>query len=66
MNYKAYFDGSCFLSDCGIGYVVRDPEGLPVCEVAEYVGRGSRTARSKSRISGSRVSDTLMTILVGG
>ena len=40
MNYKAYFDGSCFLSDCGIGYVVRDPDGFPVCEAAEYVGRG--------------------------
>ena len=40
MSYKAYFDGSCFLNDCGIGYVVRDPDGFSVCEVAEYVGRG--------------------------
>ena len=40
MSYKAYFDGSCFLNDCGIGYVVRDPDGFPVCQAAEYVGRG--------------------------
>ena len=40
MSYKAYFDGSCFLNDCGIGYVVRDPEGFSVCQVAEYGGRG--------------------------
>ena len=40
MSYKAYFDGSCFLNDCGIGFVVRDPDGFSVCEVAEYAGRG--------------------------
>jgi len=40
MSCKAYFDGSCFLSYCGIGYVIRDRHGFPLCQVAQYVGRG--------------------------
>jgi len=40
MSYKAYFDGSCFLHYCGIGYVIRNSDGLPVCQAAEYAGRG--------------------------
>jgi ribonuclease HI len=40
MSCKAYFDGSCFLNYCGIGYMIRDPEGFPICEVSEYAGRG--------------------------
>ncbi len=40
MAYKAYFDGSCFLHYCGIGYVIRDASGVPVVEAAEFVGRG--------------------------
>lgn len=40
MSCKAYFDGSCFLNYCGIGYMIRDPEGFAICEVSEYVGRG--------------------------
>lgn len=40
MTYKAYFDGSCFLYFCGIGYVIRDSNGFPVCQTAEYAGRG--------------------------
>ena len=40
MVYKAYFDGSCFLYYCGIGYVIRDARGYPVCQTAEYAGHG--------------------------
>lgn len=40
MSYKAYFDGSCFLHYCGIGYVIRNSEGIPICREAEYAGRG--------------------------
>jgi ribonuclease HI len=40
MSHKAFFDGSCFLHYCGIGYVIRDSSGAPVCEAAEFVGRG--------------------------
>jgi ribonuclease HI len=40
MSHKAYFDGSCFLHYCGIGYVIRDSSGTPVFEAAEFVGRG--------------------------
>jgi len=37
---KAYFDGSCFLNNCGIGYTIRDLNGALVCTVSRYVGRG--------------------------
>ncbi len=40
MSCSAYFDGSCFLNYCGIGYSIRDPNGFPICRVSEYVGRG--------------------------
>jgi ribonuclease HI len=40
MHYKAFFDGSSFLNDCGIGYVIRDSYGRPVCKSARYAGRG--------------------------
>lgn len=40
MSCKAYFDGSCYLNDCGIGYVIRDSDGSPICAAAEYAGRG--------------------------
>jgi ribonuclease HI len=40
MVYKAFFDGSCFLHNCGIGYVIRDGKGYPVCQVGAYAGRG--------------------------
>jgi ribonuclease HI len=40
MIYKAYFDGSCVLNDCGIGYVIRDPNGCTVYKASEYAGRG--------------------------
>ncbi|MDQ7785417.1 MAG: ribonuclease HI family protein [Desulfomonilaceae bacterium] len=40
MHYKAYFDGSSFLNHCGIGYVIRDPHGRPICKSARYAGRG--------------------------
>lgn len=40
MLYKAYFDGSCFLQYCGIGYYIRDSEGILVCRVGRYAGRG--------------------------
>jgi ribonuclease HI len=40
MSCKAFFDGSSFLNDCGIGYVIRDAGGYSVCQVAAYVGRG--------------------------
>jgi ribonuclease HI len=40
MACKAYFDGSCFLNYCGIGYVIRDPHGYPLCEGSGFVGRG--------------------------
>jgi len=40
MLYKAYFDGSCFLQYCGIGYFIRDSEGFLVCRVGRYAGRG--------------------------
>jgi len=40
MAYMAYFDGSCFLNYCGIGYVIRDSTGMPVFQAAEFAGRG--------------------------
>jgi ribonuclease HI len=40
MNCKAYFDGSCFLNYCAIGYVIRDPDGSPVIQASEFAGRG--------------------------
>jgi ribonuclease HI len=40
MSYKAFFDGSCFLNFCGIGYMIRDPDGSSVCAVSKYAGRG--------------------------
>jgi ribonuclease HI len=40
MCCKAYFDGSCFLNDCGIGYVIRGQDGSHICKVSEYAGRG--------------------------
>lgn len=40
MSYKAYFDGSCLLHYCGIGYVIRDSAGFPVDQAGEYAGRG--------------------------
>ncbi|MEW6347479.1 MAG: reverse transcriptase-like protein [Thermodesulfobacteriota bacterium] len=40
MGYKAYFDGSCVLHYCGIGYVIRDADGRPVFQAGEYAGRG--------------------------
>lgn len=40
MTCRAYFDGSCFLNYCGIGYVIRDSEGSPICKASEYAGRG--------------------------
>ena len=40
MRYKAYFDGSCVLHYCGIGYVIRDSAGVPVDQVGAYAGRG--------------------------
>lgn len=40
MVYKAYFDGSCFLQYCSIGYVIRDSEGFVVCRAGRYAGRG--------------------------
>jgi ribonuclease HI len=40
MVYKAYFDGSCFLYYCGIGYVIRDARGCSVYQMAEFAGRG--------------------------
>gem|GEM_PF-720745 len=40
MLYKAYFDGSCFLQYCGIGYFIHDSDGFLVCRVGRYVGRG--------------------------
>lgn len=40
MSCKAYFDGSCFLNNCGIGYTIRDTNGVSVCAVSHYAGRG--------------------------
>jgi ribonuclease HI len=40
MSCKAYFDGSCYLNDCGIGYVIRNSDGSPIYKSAEYAGRG--------------------------
>jgi len=40
MSFKAYFDGSCFLNYCAIGYMIRDSDGSSVCQVSEYAGRG--------------------------
>ncbi len=40
MIYKAFFDGSCFLHHCGIGYVIRDGEGKPLYRAGIYVGHG--------------------------
>lgn len=40
MSYKAFFDGSCFLQYCGIGYAIRDSDGYPICQTGEYAGRG--------------------------
>lgn len=40
MSCKAYFDGSCFLNNCGIGYTIRDTSGACVCAVSGYAGRG--------------------------
>ncbi|MBI5248010.1 MAG: ribonuclease HI family protein [Desulfomonile tiedjei] len=40
MSCKAYFDGSCFLNYCAIGYVIRDRDGFPVCRASEFAGRG--------------------------
>ena len=40
MNCKGYFDGSCFLNYCAIGYVIRDCDGYPVFQASEFAGRG--------------------------
>ncbi len=40
MIYKAFFDGSCFLHHCGIGYVIRDGEGMLLYRAGIYVGHG--------------------------
>ena len=40
MSCKSYFDGSCYLNDCGIGYVIRNSDGSPIYKSAEYAGRG--------------------------
>lgn len=40
MCCKAYFDGSCYLNDCGIGYVIRGRDGSHICKASEYAGRG--------------------------
>ncbi|MBI4962634.1 MAG: ribonuclease HI family protein [Desulfomonile tiedjei] len=40
MGCKAYFDGSCFLNYCGIGYVIRDGRGFPIHQASEFAGRG--------------------------
>ncbi len=40
MIYKAFFDGSCFMRHCGIGYVIRDSSGEPVFRAGRYVGYG--------------------------
>jgi ribonuclease HI len=40
MTCKAYFDCACFLNYCGIGYVIRDPNGFNLWKASEYVGRG--------------------------
>jgi len=40
MSCKAYFDGSCFLNNCGIGYTIRETNGAVVCSVSGYAGRG--------------------------
>lgn len=40
MSLKAYFDGSCFLNNCGIGYTIRDTNGAVLCAVSGYAGRG--------------------------
>jgi ribonuclease HI len=40
MSYKAFFDGSCFLNYCGIGYTIRDADGFSICAVSKFAGRG--------------------------
>jgi ribonuclease HI len=40
MSYKAFFDGSCFLNYCGIGYMIRDADGSSICAVSKFAGRG--------------------------
>lgn len=40
MTCKAYFDGSCFLNYCGIGYVIRDPNGFSIYKGSAFAGRG--------------------------
>ena len=40
MSLKAYFDGSCFLNNCGIGYTIRNTNGAVVCAVSGYAGSG--------------------------
>lgn len=40
MGFMAYFDGSCFLNYCGIGYAIRNSDGHPVCSESNYAGRG--------------------------
>ncbi len=40
MTCKAYFDGSCFLNYCGIGYVIRDSNGYSIYKGSAFAGRG--------------------------
>lgn len=40
MTCKAYFDGSCFLNYCGIGYVIRDTDGFSIYKGSAFAGRG--------------------------